>query len=248
MHAHLDKGAIVRTATIAQTQAPFATNSTTGLPTGGLEMPALVAGTSANTSHVSYWDVASRSLRLVLNAMGGEPRALLVASAAATTAGSNPGAWSRAVRAEGSSVIVLAFFDLGTTSLHIATCDDVSLTCTLPHKHDTVGHKDVSDLGAGAFPEFRQLRSTAHGPTLVYFSQGTGPTGQGQLKQLACADAACSSAAVTRLASGAAGYGRDPSLALTHDGALLVSSLDLMGMDDPDKMVAQLLVGQTQHG
>ena len=259
--SHLARGAILRSATIAEASAPFAINTTTGLPTGGLEMPALVVGASAATSHVAYWDVVGRSLRLVLNAMSAHPHTLTVASpASAAAADSSPGAWVRVVREEGSSLVVLAFFDLQAGSLQVATCDDIAQTCTSPRQLDAVGHRDVSDYGAGAFPEFRLLpaparfrivRDLGRGlpallsvslPALAYFSQGPGPAGNGQLKLLACADAACSSAAVSELASGAAGFGRDASLARAHDGSLLVSFLDLMGKDDPGAMVARLLV------
>jgi hypothetical protein len=111
-----------------------------------------------------------------------------------------------------------------------------------------LGHWDNQDYGAGAFPELRLLRgrsaAAARGPTLPYFSHEPGPAGRtptpaggkgvGELKLLACADAACTSASavVSELASGAAGFGRDTSLALTRDGTLLVSFLDLMGQDD----------------
>ena len=147
--AHLARGAILRSATIAEASAPFAINTTTGLPTGGLEMPALVVGASAATSHVAYWDVVGRSLRLVLNAMSAHPRTLTVASAAASpaspasaaSADSSPGAWARAVREEGSSLIVLAFFDLQAGSLLVATCDDIAQTCTPPRQLDAVGHR-----------------------------------------------------------------------------------------------------------
>jgi hypothetical protein len=228
---------------IAANPTPFDTNDTTGLPTGGLEMPCIIPGaTPDDESHVAYWDVVAQSLKIVFEATGPEPRTV-VAEEGFDVFGSvsSPGGWVRAVRAGVSHKIVLAYFNLPAGVLCVLTCDELHQSCTKAKKIDLVGHKDVSDFGAGAFPEFRQLS-----PMPAYFSEvGTGAQEQGLLKLMSCSDPLCATASVATLAHGRKGFGRDCSLEMVGDTArplLLVSFLDLQGKDSGDAMAARLAV------
>ena len=73
---------------------------------------------------------------------------------------------------------------------------------------------------------------------LAYFVQGERG---GELRLLSCSDANCSAPQVSTGARGAAGFGRDASVAFAP-GALLVTLLDLLGADSPSRMAARLAV------
>ena len=247
-------GSVSKPVIIATNPKPFAVNDTTNLPTGGLEMPHIIPGlTPEDASHVVYWDVAYQCLKLVFEATGPEPRTVVAAKGFDIFgAVSSPGGWARAVRTPGggpgsivSHTITIAYFDLPAGVLAVLTCDEQYQDCTKPKKIDLVGHKDVSDFGAGAFPEFRQLPGMP-GPMLAYFSEvGTGAQEQGLLKLMSCSSPNCTTASVATLAVGHKGFGRDCSLEMVGDEArplLLVSFLDLQGKDDPSSMAARLAV------
>jgi hypothetical protein len=212
---------------IATDPVPFDTNSTTGLPTGGLEMPCLIPGaTPDDEAHVAYWDVVRKSLNVVFEATGLEPRTVVAAKGFDIFgAKSSPGAWVRAVRAPlavSRHKIAVSYFDLPAGALFTLICDEQLQSCEEeePKKIDLVGHRDVSDFGAGAFPEFRQL-SGMPGPVLAYFSEvGTGAQEQGLLKLLSCADPLCANSSVATLAHGHKGFGRDCSLEMIGCAAL----------------------------
>ena len=210
-------------------------------------MPCLIPGATANDeSHVAYWDVVAQSLKIVFEATGPAPQTV-VAEKGFDVLGSvsSPGGWVRAVRAGDSHTIVLAHFNLPAGVLCVLTCDELQQSCTKAKKIDLVGHDDVSDFGAGAFPEFRQL-SGMPGPMLAYFSEvGMGAQEQGLLKLMSCSDPLCTKASVATLAHGHKGFGRDCSLEMVGDSdrpLLLVSFLDLQGKDSGDSMAARLAV------
>jgi hypothetical protein len=243
----LTLNAVVVAVVIAANPTPFGTNDTTGLPIGGLEMPCLIPGaTPDDESHVAYWDVVAQSLKIVFEATGPEPHTV-VAEEGFDVFGSvsSPGGWVRAVRAGVSHSIVLTYFDLPAGALCVLTCDELQQSCTKAKKIDLVGHNDVSDFGAGAFPEFRQMPGMS-GPMMTYFSEvGTGGQEQGLLKLMSCSDPLCTKASVATLARGHKGFGRDCSLEMVGDSMrplLLVSFLDLQGKDSGDFMAARLAV------
>ena len=78
----------------------------------------------------------------------------------------------------------------------------------------------------------------AGGAVLAYFVEGDSG---GELRLLSCADANCTAPHVSTGARGAAGFGRDASVAFAP-GALLVTLLDLQGADSPLRMAARLAV------
>jgi hypothetical protein len=184
--------------TVATAAAAFGVNTTSGLPTGGLEMPSVVNRAPEQWApDLAYWDVAQRRLILVQDVLGlvAAPRKLIVASGPSgggspgQQPSSSPGCWPR-LAPMGGGGLVLAFFDLEQGALLATTCSVgqavPDLACTAPTKIDSVGHRDVSDFGAGAFPSFgSRLQNSDSGAaagrrgqvvnSLVYFSQEGAP-------------------------------------------------------------------------
>ena len=291
------------TVTVARSPIPFGVNETSGMPTGGLGMPALIDGVMSPRQppplvpsvHVAYWDVIGKRLILLANVLSKTPSTVVVAEGYqrnSSDAASNPGAWVQMARRPDSSIFDVVFFDLTEGAMMGATCNDEitstndvtrrtdtgtvtgssssssssttssTTSCTVPAKLDAVGHRDISDFGAGAFPSFRAGEGFAR---MVYFSQEAEETGApqggrwgstvevGSLKLLECAASACTGDDVSTLSKGKAGFGRDASWATTtttRDGGdsssgnevMLVSFLDLHGVDSLDSMRAMLAV------
>ena len=201
---------------------------------------------------VAYWDVTARSLVLVRNATSAaSAERVVVAGPAYPGSGpaSSPGAWPRVTRGYGGTGVVIAHFDLAEGALLTSFCADATpvseaLACAPPRKADSVGHRDVSDFGAGAFPAW----DTGDGqPAFVFFSQLPDAAGdeEGHLKLLQCSNADCTAQPIATLATGKAGFGRDASLTFVPPAnggklELFVTCLDLNGKDDVGSMVARL--------
>ena len=242
---HMTTPANWKRATVATATAAFGVNTTSGLPTGGLEMPSVANREPQHWApDLAYWDVAQRRLVLVQDVLGivGAPRHLTVAQASREQQQSSPGCWPRLAPVLGGGLLV-TFFDLERGALLSITCsvgsaasrEDSGLFCADPQETDSsVGHRDVSDFGAGAFPSFAGgLSSPARKAggsqaqvafnSLVYFSQQGAPKAEcegfapapGCTGYLKVAEFAASgdSTAVHTLATGQAGFGRDASIA-----------------------------------
>ena len=253
--------------------APFVVDEKTKLPTGGLEDPSLaeydlpnasagsVGGEGGRGVALAYWHVEARILLLTLDAARPERRHTITVANGSSSANfsSSPGAWVRLAQG-GAAQLLVFYFDLPRGALHLARCAPAARACGAPALLDGgVGRGDVSDYGAGGFPELSwpppSYRSAglAAGPTLIYFSdaaarnagRGGAAAVVGELRAIFCKDATCSAWTRRVLARGAAGFGRDASLAYAERGpqqrpALMVSFLDLQGEDTPDGMVARL--------
>ena len=172
-----------------------------------------------------------------------------------------------------SGGLILAFFDLEQEALLVVTCSgggggvdghDLGLSCAAPVKVDSVGHGDVSDFGAGAFPSFgarlqinrdqrkeiNSCRDQQLGLLLAARAANGGLRGlrtcgtlQGLELKLAEFSPSSANATVSTLSTGKAGFGRDASVAFVSDGSavsLLVTLLDLNGQDELQTMRAML--------
>ena len=217
---------------IASSPVAFGLNETTGLLTGGLEMPSIVLtkgdahghgargeGARAGKVHVAYYDVVGRSLKIVMDALA-TVAGSVVTVASSTSPASTPGYWPRMVQAGTTEDLVVAFDDLAAGTLSVAQCSQASNSCTAPRRVDTVGQRDVSDYGGGAFPDFRNVAAAlGAGPKLVYFNELQSQGGTGQLKMLECSDAHCRTSTVSVLATGKGGFGRDCSFAVRSPAA-----------------------------
>ena len=114
--------------------------------------------------------------------------------------------------------------------------------CAPPAALDHGGQLDLTDYGAGAFPDSRAPSLVAHhgGPVPVYSSDvNASGVPSGQLRLLTCPDASCTRPAVSTAASGKAGFGRDAALTFTRS-ARIVTVLDLQGKDSPTELVARI--------
>ena len=237
--------------------APFAIDHETKLPTGGLENPSLAELDDGSVA-LAYWHVEARALKLIFDATNNALRKSITVANASGAIGSSPGAWCRIVASDGLRV-VLFFFDLPRRELRRAVCAKKTGRCESALVDGDVSLGDVSDFGAGGFPDLRlppaqfRQRGFAAGPTYVYFSDRATASANatvGELRGVFCNTSSCGGAkGWTRhvLASGAAGFGRDASMAFVLQGALqapamLVSFLDLQGEDTPEGMVAKLAV------
>lgn len=235
---------------VATSATPFGVNETSGMPTGGLEMPSMVAVRSnvnggRSSVHLVYWDVTQQQTVLVLHMFDPHPRRVALKACA----------WPRIVHLTGDGnddsdsddgVIVVACFDLERDDLISTTCTDAGL-CGEVTKWDNVGRGDITDFGAGAFPAF----GTRHGDTtrasLVYFSQ-QGDVGYLKIlefdwRQITNNSKSNNGSSVSVLSSGRSGFGRDASLAFVPGSAgniIFVSFLDLDGNDELGSMRARL--------
>jgi len=139
--------------------------------------------------------------------------------------------------------LLLAYWDLGLGQLRAVRCERQPARCSAPTLLDRGGRHDLSDFGAGAFPDLRAPPqglggAAGGGAVLAYFVEGDSG---GELRLLSCPDANCTVPRVSTGARGAAGFGRDASVAFAP-GALLVTLLDLQGADSPLRMAARLAV------
>ena len=233
---------------------PFAIDPATHLPTGGLENPSL-AELEDGSVVLAYWHVAERALKLVLNATDAAARRSITVASASSADGSSPGAWCRVAAGDGR--VLIFFFDLPRGELRRAVCSGETGRCESALVDGDVSLGDVSDFGAGGFPELRlppaqfRQRGFAAGPVYVYFSARATVSANGtvgELRAVFCRTPACGGATGwTRrvLARGAGGFGRDASMAFVLQGplqapAMMVSFLDLQGEDAPEGMRAQL--------
>ena len=247
----LDPLAVVRTTVFDHSKTPYV--HTGVLPTGGFEMPALIPS-GGNRVHLAYWKVETRELVMIYDVQLGKTPALKqVVIDVGHNASSSPGAWVRGIadfvaQGQGVDLVLLSYWDLGTGQLKLARCDQGTGACEQPEVVDRGGQLDLTDYGAGAFPDFRTPPLTAHhgGPVLVYFSDvNTSGVPSGQLRLLMCpALGECTSRGVpprrlSTAASGKAGFGRDAALTFTHD-AMIITFLDLQGKDSPTEMVARI--------
>ena len=200
------------------------------LPVGGFEMPCLIDG----GRHLAYWRAESRELVLVFDALTNAT--FLVVDSNRTASGANPGAWVRGIAADNGSVVLLSYWDLTSGWLKLVRCDVSAFRCAAPESLELDGQLDLSDFGAGAFPEWRHPPSGQGGPVLAFFSE---TLDAGELKLLACANPACSERELVTAASGKRGFGRDASIAFTP-GWMFVTFLDLQGEDSVKRMVARI--------
>ena len=155
---------------------------------------------------------------------------------------SSPGAWVRGIALDGGALL-LAYWDLGLGQLRAVRCERQPARCSAPTLLDRGGRRDLSDFGAGAFPDLRAPPqglggAAGGGAVLAYFVEGDSG---GELRLLSCPDANCTAPHVSTGARGGAGFGRDASVAFAP-GALLVTLLDLQGADSPLRMAARLAV------
>jgi len=139
--------------------------------------------------------------------------------------------------------LLLAYWDLGLGQLRAVRCERQPARCSAPTLLDRGGRRDLSDFGAGAFPDLRAPPqglggAAGGGAVLAYFVEGDSG---GELRLLSCPDANCTAPRVSTGARGGAGFGRDASVAFAP-GALLVTLLDLQGADSPLRMAARLAV------
>ena len=139
--------------------------------------------------------------------------------------------------------LLLAYWDLGLGQLRAVRCERQPARCSAPTLLDRGGRRDLSDFGAGAFPDLRAPPqglggAAGGGAVLAYFVEGDSG---GELRLLSCPDANCTAPRVSTGARGGAGFGRDASVAFAP-GALLVTLLDLQGTDSPLRMAARLAV------
>ena len=151
----------------------------------------------------------------------------------------------RCIALQGGALL-LTYWDLGLGQLRAVRCELQPARCGAPHVLDRGGRRDLTDFGAGAFPDLRSppqglggaAGGAASGAVLAYFVE---TDSGGELRLLSCPDANCTAPRVSTGARGAAGFGRDASVAFAP-GALLVTLLDLQGADSPLRMAARLAV------
>mmetsp|Transcript_43672 Transcript_43672/g.72578 ORF Transcript_43672/g.72578 Transcript_43672/m.72578 type:complete len:688 (-) Transcript_43672:115-2178(-) len=223
---------------IDRSEFPYAHKSL--LPSGGFEMPCLIGG----GSHLAYWRAESQELVLVFWVDSSNASALVVDSN--RTATSSPGAWTRGVSVENGATLILAFWDVALGYLLLARCTTRTRRCSAPEVADQTGRRDLSDFGAGAFPDFQmQPAGTGRGPVLAYFSEDDAST-SGMLKLLTCADPRCNDFEVTVGARGKPGFGRDASVSFAA-ATMIVTFLDLQGNDSELSMVARFATFKPGH-
>ena len=247
----LDPLALLRTTVVDHSTTPYI--HTGVLPTGGFEMPCLIPAGGGTRVHLAYWKVESRELVLVFDVLtggsggsgGGGNASTAVVVDVGHNASSSPGAWTRGLAVDGTSLL-LTWWDLGTGVLKLTRCQAAPpRRCAPPEALDHGGQLDLSDFGAGAFPDFRAPPPGAAGnagPVLAYFSEANASgwrAAAGELRLLTCPDANCTHPAVVTAASGRAGFGRDAAIAFTR-GAMLITFLDLQGKDSPTEMAARI--------
>ena len=151
----------------------------------------------------------------------------------------------RGIALQGGALL-LTYWDLGLGQLRAVRCELQPARCGAPRVLDHGGRRDLTDFGAGAFPDLRSppqglsgaAGGAAGGAVLAYFVEADSG---GELRLLSCPDANCTAPRVSTGARGAAGFGRDASVAFAP-GALLVTLLDLQGADSPLRMAARLAV------
>ena len=210
------------------------------------------ASSSFSTTNITTFAAATTSATASSTASSTATANSTASSTAASTAASSsstppsspssPGAWVRGIALDGGALL-LAYWDLGLGQLRAVRCERQPARCSAPTLLDRGGRRDLSDFGAGAFPDLRAPPqglggAAGGGAVLAYFVEGDSG---GELRLLSCPDANCTAPHVSTGARGGAGFGRDASVAFAP-GALLVTLLDLQGADSPLRMAARLAV------